>query len=35
MEPIYLLRTFLTAVLVLVGGYLFFARFQHLFGEKL
>lgn len=35
MEPIFLLRTFLTAVVVFVFGYLVFARYQYLFGEKL
>ncbi|MGH2537156.1 MAG: ABC transporter permease [Candidatus Promineifilaceae bacterium] len=35
MEPIYVLRTFITAVLFLAAGYAFFNRFQHLFGEKL
>ncbi|MGW8318110.1 MAG: ABC transporter permease [Candidatus Promineifilaceae bacterium] len=35
MDPIYLLRTFVTAVLVFVVGYGVFARRQYLFGEKL
>lgn len=35
MDPAYLLRTFLTAVLTLAAGYAFFQRTQHLFGEKL
>ena len=35
MDPAYLLRTFVTAVIVLVVGYLVFARRQHLFGETL
>jgi lipopolysaccharide transport system permease protein len=35
MDPIYLLRTLVTAVIVLLVGYTFFARTQHLFGEKL
>ncbi len=35
MDPIYLLRTFVTALLVFSLGYLFFSRLQHLFAEKL
>jgi ABC-type polysaccharide/polyol phosphate export permease len=35
MDPSYLLRTFVTAVIVLVVGYLIFMRTEHLFGEKL
>ncbi len=35
MDPAYLLRTFITSVLVLVVGYAVFARTQHLFGETL
>lgn len=35
MDPAYLLRTFVTALLVLVVGYVMFARRQHLFGEAL
>lgn len=35
MDPAYLLRTFVTAVIVLVIGYVVFARTQHLFGETL
>ncbi|MCB9422029.1 MAG: ABC transporter permease [Ardenticatenaceae bacterium] len=35
MDPIFLLRTFLTAVLVLIIGYAMFIRTEHLFGEKL
>ena len=35
MDPAYLLRTFVTAVLVFVIGYAVFARSEHLFGEKL
>ncbi len=35
MDPIYLLRTFITAALIFVVGYLFFSRLQHLFAEKL
>ncbi len=35
MDPIYLLRTFVQSVIVLVGGYAMFARLDPLFGEKL
>ncbi len=35
MNPEYLLRTFVTSVLVLVAGYAVFARLNPLFGEKL
>lgn len=35
MDPLALLRTFVTAVLVLIIGYAVFARSEHLFGEKL
>jgi lipopolysaccharide transport system permease protein len=35
MDPAYLLRTFATAVLVFIFGYLVFTRLEHLFGEKL
>jgi len=35
MEPLMLLRTFITAVIVLIIGYLVFAKAEHLFGEKL
>lgn len=35
MAPEYLLRTFVTAVLVFIAGYALFLRSQHLFGEKL
>jgi len=35
LDPIYLGRTFITAALIFVVGYLFFSRFQHLFAEKL
>jgi len=35
MDPIYLLRTFVTAVLVFIVGYTVFVRSEHLFGEKL
>jgi lipopolysaccharide transport system permease protein len=35
MDPIYLLRTFVTSLIVLFTGYFFFMRSQHLFGEKL
>jgi ABC-type polysaccharide/polyol phosphate export permease len=35
MNPVYLLRTLVTAVLVLIGGFAVFARLNPLFGEKL
>jgi lipopolysaccharide transport system permease protein len=35
MDPSYLLRTFATAVIVLIVGYVVFIRTEHLFGEKL
>lgn len=35
MNPAYLMRTFVTAVLVLVVGYFVFYRLEHKFGEKL
>jgi lipopolysaccharide transport system permease protein len=35
MDPLALLRTFVTAVIVLVIGYAFFRRTNHLFGEVL
>jgi ABC-type polysaccharide/polyol phosphate export permease len=35
MDPIFLLRTFVTAVLTLLVGYIVFIRTEHLFGEKL
>lgn len=35
MAPIFLLRTFVTAVLTLLVGYIVFIRTEHLFGEKL
>lgn len=35
MDPAYLLRTFVTAVIVFVIGYFVFARRRHLFGETL
>jgi lipopolysaccharide transport system permease protein len=35
MDPAYLLRTFITSVLVLVAGYFVFTRTEHLFGEML
>jgi ABC-type polysaccharide/polyol phosphate export permease len=35
MEPLFMLRTFVTAAITLVIGYFVFARFRHLFGEKL
>jgi ABC-type polysaccharide/polyol phosphate export permease len=35
MDPLALLRTFITAVLVFIIGYIVFSRSEHLFGEKL
>jgi len=35
MEPLNLLRTFITALLVFVIGFVVFRRFEHKFGEKL
>lgn len=35
MDPLALLRTFVTAVLVFIIGYTVFSRSEHLFGEKL
>ncbi|MDX1416117.1 MAG: ABC transporter permease [Candidatus Promineifilaceae bacterium] len=35
MNPAYLLRTFVTAVVILFLGYLVFSRLEHKFGEKL
>jgi len=35
MNPAYLLRTFVTAVIVLIAGYALFVRLNPLFGEKL
>ena len=35
MDPLALLRTFITAVLVFIIGYVVFNRSEHLFGEKL
>jgi ABC-type polysaccharide/polyol phosphate export permease len=35
MDPVYLVRTFITCLIIFVLGYLFFGRFQHLFAEKL
>ncbi|MCA9955678.1 MAG: ABC transporter permease [Anaerolineales bacterium] len=35
MDPLAVLRTFLTAVLVFIIGYTVFSRSEHLFGEKL
>lgn len=35
MDPVYLLRTFVTALIVLVVGYVVFARRRHLFAETL
>ena len=35
MDPLPLLRTFVTAVLIFIIGYVVFSRSEHLFGEKL
>jgi lipopolysaccharide transport system permease protein len=35
MNPVYLLRTFITSVMLFIAGYMVFARTEHLFGEKL
>lgn len=35
MNPAFLLRTFVTSLMVLIMGYLVFIRTEHLFGEKL
>ncbi len=35
MNPVFLLRTFVTAVIVFIIGYAVFIRTEHLFGEKL
>lgn len=35
MDPLYLSRTFVTAIIIFIIGYLFFTRFKHLFAEKL
>ena len=35
MDPLALLRTFVTAVLIFIIGYTVFSRSEHLFGEKL
>ena len=35
MDPLALLRTFITAVLIFIIGYTIFSRSEHLFGEKL
>ena len=35
MDPLALLRTFVTAVIIFVIGYIAFSRSEHLFGEKL
>ncbi|MEZ4517884.1 MAG: ABC transporter permease [Chloroflexota bacterium] len=35
MNPAYLIRTFITAVIVLIAGYAVFTRLDPLFGEKL
>lgn len=35
MDPVYLLRTFVTAAAIFLAGFAIFTRSQHLFGEKL
>ena len=35
MDPLYLTRTLITAIIIFILGYLFFIRFKHLFAEKL
>ena len=35
MDPVYLVRTFITGLIVFTIGYILFARFQHIFAEKL
>jgi ABC-type polysaccharide/polyol phosphate export permease len=35
MDPVYLARTFVTGLVIFIIGYLLFARFQHIFAEKL
>ncbi|GJM40426.1 MAG: hypothetical protein DHS20C20_07080 [Ardenticatenaceae bacterium] len=35
MDPLALLRTFITAVIIFIIGYIVFSRAEHLFGEKL
>lgn len=35
MDPAYFIRTFITAVIVFLIGYIIFARTEHVFGEKL
>ncbi len=35
MDPVYFVRTFITAVIIFIVGYLIFARTEHVFGEKL
>ncbi len=35
MDPLYLLRTFVTAVIILIIGYFVFQRYEHNFAEKL
>ncbi len=35
MDPLLLLRTFITAVIIFIIGYIIFNRSEHLFGEKL
>lgn len=35
MDPAYLIRTFVTAVVIFIIGYIFFYRYDHLFAERL
>lgn len=35
MDPAYLMRTFVTAVVIFIIGYIFFYRYDHLFAERL
>lgn len=35
MDPAYLMRTFVTAVVIFIIGYIFFHRYDHLFAERL
>jgi lipopolysaccharide transport system permease protein len=35
MNPVYLLRTFIQSVVILIIGYVIFVRYEHLFGEKM
>ena len=35
MEPLYLLRTFVTSFIILIIGYVVFQRYEHNFAEKL